>query len=71
MSESDRKDTQRLIGRLLLASAGFIALVGAAFWSGVFPLDERVRPLLATGAAVAAFVDAMLGAFFLWKSAQR
>ena len=71
MSDSARKDTQELIGRLLLASAGFIALVAAAFWSGVFPLDDRVRPLLASGAAVAATVDALLGAFFLWKSAQR
>lgn len=71
MSDSDRAGTQGLVGRLLLASAGFIALVAVAFWSGVFPLDERVRPLLAAGAAVAATVDALLGAFFLWKSAQR
>jgi hypothetical protein len=71
VSESDRAGTQGLIGRLLLASAGFIALMGAAFWSGVFPLDDRVRPLLASGAAVAATADALLGAFFLWKSAQR
>ncbi len=71
MSDSERAATTLLVGRLLLASAAFIAVVAVLFWTGVFPLDERVRLLLATGAAVAALADALLGTFFIWKSTRQ
>lgn len=71
MSTQDQAATNSLIGRLLLASACVIGLLAVAFWTGVFPLDDNVRPVITAGAGVAALADALLGVFFLWKSAQR
>lgn len=61
---------KRVAGLALFASSIVTVLVAILIWTGVIPIAEDVRPLIAGVVAIVAVVDVFIGWRFLMAAAE-
>jgi hypothetical protein len=59
---------KRLVGRILLMGAGVFALLAVLFWSGVMPVDNRTRGMIALAFGIVAVGDGLVGLILTTRS---
>ena len=61
-------DHRPLIGRIVLAAAGVLALLAILCWTEVLPVQHGARRMMTLAFAIAAAADAAVGVFFITRS---
>jgi hypothetical protein len=62
---ADTASRKRVVGLALFASAGLTVVIAILIGTGVIPIDESVRSIVAGVLAVVAIADAFIGWRFL------